>query len=111
MFIRCVFFSGRIKPGRDAEFDAIVEERLMPLWAQFPGVTELRVLRQIETDGETALPLVLQMAFRTRDAMTTALASSARAQAKLVLEELLALVDGEVVHSVFVADELPTAAD
>lgn len=111
MFVRCAFFNGRIKPGSEEAFDSIVEQRLMPLWAQFPGVEEVRVLRQLESDSETQmLPLVLFMGFRTREAITTALASDVRTQSRTVSEELLEHFEGEVVHSVFIADELPVAA-
>lgn len=111
MFVRCAFFNGRIKPGSEETFDAIVEDRLMPLWAQLPGVEEVRVLRQLESDSEDAqLPLVLFMGFQTREAINTALASNVRAQSSAVVKELLEHFEGVVVHSVFIADELPVTA-
>jgi hypothetical protein len=108
MFVRCAFFKGRIKPGSEDAFDSIVEERLMPLWARFPGVDEVRVLRQIETDSETQpLPLVVLMSFQSRAAIDTALSSPVRGQSRAASQELLAHFEGEVFHTVFIADELP----
>ena len=37
MFKRLAFFEGRIASGREAEFDAYIKERLVPLWTRFPG--------------------------------------------------------------------------
>ena len=109
MFVRCALFKGRIKPGQEDAFHTIVEERLMPLWAAFPGAEEVRVLREVDTDSEsTPLPLVIAMRFATRQAIETALASSVRAESREVSKGLIALFEGEVVHTVFAVDDLAT---
>lgn len=110
MFVRCAFFKGRIKPEQEDAFHTLIEERLMPLWAAFPGAEQVRVLRSLESDSESMpLPLVVVMHFATRQAMDTALASDARARARAASEALLELFEGEVVHTVFAADELAVA--
>lgn len=107
MFVRCAFFKGRVKPGLEADFDAYIETRLKPLWARFPGVLEVRVLREVETDSDSIpLPLVLAMRFASREAIEAALASPARAESREVSKGLIQMFEGEVVHTVFAADEL-----
>jgi len=99
-----------VKPGREAEFDAIVENRLKPLWARFPGAEEVRVLREVESDSpDTHLEMVLAMRFKDQAAIERALASEVRAQSREVSQELFALFEGDVFHTVFAADELAVA--
>jgi antibiotic biosynthesis monooxygenase (ABM) superfamily enzyme len=110
MFVRCAFFKGRVAPGQEDAFHSYVEERMMPLWAAFPGALEVRVLREVETDSEgTRLPLVMAMRFPTRQAIDAALASDIRAQSREAGKGLLAMFEGEVVHTVFAMDELVAA--
>ena len=79
MFIRCAFFRGRAKPGREAEFAAYVRERLVPLWTRFPGAEEVRILRQEESDvADPHLEMVLQVRYPSKEAIETALASDVR---------------------------------
>lgn len=56
MIIRCAFFRGHIKSGREAAFALLLKERLIPLCRQFPGAEEVRVLhhaRTAETGGKS----------------------------------------------------------
>jgi len=50
MFIRCAFFEVKVKLGCEEAFAAFVKDRLVPLWTQFPGAEEVRVLRQQDSD-------------------------------------------------------------
>jgi hypothetical protein len=47
MFKRLAFFEGAIRPGREAAFDAYVNERLVPLWTRFPKALRVEVLREV----------------------------------------------------------------
>jgi hypothetical protein len=43
MLIRCAFFEGHVREGKEAAFEQFIEQRLMPLWRRFPGATDVRV--------------------------------------------------------------------
>jgi hypothetical protein len=110
MFIRCAFFRGRAKPGQETAFTDYVREKLVPLWTQFPGAEEVRVLRQIESDtAEPHLEMVLAIRYPSRQAIETALASDVRYESREVTKGLLELFDGDIFHTVFSADEFPLA--
>ncbi len=51
MIIRYALFEGHIHAGRENEFRAFVKERLVPLWTQFPGAEEVRVLDGTDRDA------------------------------------------------------------
>lgn len=111
MYIRCAFFRGRAKPGREAEFTSYVREKLVPLWTRFPGAEEVRVLRQEEADvAEPHFEMVLQVHYPSREAIEAALASDVRHQSREVTKGLLEMYEGDIFHSVFRTDDyaLPT---
>lgn len=111
MFIRCAFFRGRAKPGREAEFTSYVRDKLVPLWTRFPGIEEVRVLRQEEADvSDPHFEMVLQVRYPSREAIETALASDVRYESREVTKGLLELYEGDIFHTVFRADDyaLPT---
>jgi hypothetical protein len=108
MLIRCAFFEGRVKPGFEQQFSKFVADRLVPLWNNFPGAREVRVLRQI--DADTPVPhyaMVLQIQYPDQTAMDLALASEVRAQSRAETAELVKMYDGRIFHTVF---EVPHAA-
>ncbi|MGW1423452.1 hypothetical protein ACWAT4_25425 [Bradyrhizobium manausense] len=111
MYIRCAFFSGRIKPGRETEFTAYVREKLVPLWTRFPGAEEVRVLRQEESDSDAQrYEMVLAIRYPSREAIEEALASPVRFESREVTKGLTEMFDGSIFHTVFKADDfaLPT---
>lgn len=111
MFIRCAFFKGRAKPGCEQAFTDYVRDRLVPLWTQFPGAQEVRVLRQIESDvADPHFEMVLAIRYPSREAIDRALASDVRAASREVTQGLLALYEGSIFHTVFSADEYPLGA-
>lgn len=102
MYIRCAFFEGKIKSGCDVAFDRFVTERLVPLWTQFPGAEEVRVLRQQESDtAEPHYAMVLAIKYPSRAAIEKAMASDVRAQSRLETEELVKMFEGRIFHTVF----------
>lgn len=106
MYIRCAFFRGRAKPGREAEFTAYVAEKLVPLWTRFPGAEEVRILRQEEADvAEPHFEMVLQVRYPSKAAIDEALASDVRTQSREVTKNLLEMYEGDIFHTVFRADE------
>ena len=106
MIIRYALFEGQIHDGREAEFRAFVKERLVPLWTQFPGAEEVRVLDGMDRD-ESAPVFAMALAIRYPDmaAVEKALQSDVRFQSREVTGELLKLFSGKVHHHLFSANQ------
>jgi hypothetical protein len=102
MFIRCAFFEGRVKPGCDDDFAQFVKQRLVPLWTQFLGAKEVRVLRQRESDTESPhYAMVLAISYPSRAAIEEAMKSDVRAQSRAETAELVKMFEGRIFHTVF----------
>jgi hypothetical protein len=111
MFKRLAFFEGMIARGREAEFDAYINERLVPVWTQFPGATRVEILREVEAeDGSHRYPLVLQTTYPKRDAIEKALASKVRFESREMTKGLLAMFEGRVFHVVYELGDHAAAA-
>jgi hypothetical protein len=111
MYKRLAFFEGTISHGREAEFDAYIRERLVPLWTQFPGATRVEVLREVEAeDGSHRYPLVLQTTYPDRGAIENALASKVRYESREATKGLLAMFEGRIFHVVYKLDDYATSA-
>jgi antibiotic biosynthesis monooxygenase (ABM) superfamily enzyme len=106
MIIRYALFEGEIHPGREAEFRAFVKDRLVPLWTQFPGAEEVRVLNGTDRDeGAPHYAMALAIRYPDMEACGRALASPVRAQSREVTGEMLKLFTGKVHHHVFEAND------
>lgn len=106
MFIRCAFFQGQVRPGFEAAFSDYVSHHLVPLWTQFPGAQEIRVLRQVESDvSHPHFGMVLAIQYPSQEAIALALASEVRAMSREATKGLLEMFDGTVFHTVFSADQ------
>ncbi len=104
MFIRCAFFEGKVKPGCEDAFATFVRERLVPLWTRFPGATEVRVLRQQESDTDQPhYAMVLAIKYPDQAAIDEALKSDVRARSREETAELVQMFDGRIFHTVFEA--------
>lgn len=111
MFVRCAFFHGHVKPGRQAEFDDHIAAELHALWTRFPNVQEVRLLREVESDRpDMHLELVIAMRFESHEAIAEALASDTRHASRDASQALFDMFDGHVFHTVFAADQLPIPA-
>ena len=102
MITRFALFEGRVRDGRTDEFRTAVKERLVPLWTQFTGNTDVRVMFSEERDeGAPEFPLILAISYPDRAAMEAALASPFRAQSRDVTAEIVAAhFDGRIHHHV-----------
>lgn len=106
MIIRYALFEGEIQPGREAEFRAFVEDRLVPLWIRFPGAQEVRVQFGLERDdGAPHYAMVLAIRYRDMAAVERALSSDVRFQSRAVTQDLLKMFSGRVHHHVFETHE------
>ncbi|HYV87917.1 MAG TPA: hypothetical protein VFA91_05020 [Candidatus Polarisedimenticolia bacterium] len=106
MYIRCAFFEGRVKPGHEAAFTDFVRDRLVPLWRQFPGAQEVRVLRQQQADvSEPYYEMVLCIAYPSLHAIDKALTSDVRARSRAETTELVKMFEGRIFHTVFKSEQ------
>ena len=111
MFIRCAFFKGKILQGEEQKFHTHWRNNLVPLWSAFPNLTELSVMREVESDDvNNAFPLVMSMKFKTRDNIKEALASPVRWESKETSKKLFEMFDGGVIHTVFDASQFAPAS-
>ncbi|WP_299773702.1 hypothetical protein [uncultured Tateyamaria sp.] len=102
MITRFALFEGSVKPGQTDAFRAAVLERLVPLWKQFPGNTDVRVMFSDDRDeGAPEFPLILAITYPDAAAMGDALDSPFRAQSRDVTGEIVAEhFDGRIHHHV-----------
>ena len=107
MITRFAFFEGTVKAGKTDAFRAAVKDRLVPLWTQFPGNTDVRVMFGEERDaGAPEFPLVLGITYPDRATMEAALTSDARNRSKEVTGDVVAeFFDGRIHHHVTEAAE------
>ena len=105
MITRYALFEGSIREGRASVFREAVLERLVPLWRQFAGASEVRVMFGEERDeGAPGFPLILAISYPDRAALERALASPVRAQSREVTAEIVAdCFDGRIHHHVTTA--------
>ncbi|MBZ9672656.1 hypothetical protein FJ970_30045 [Mesorhizobium sp. B2-1-8] len=110
MIIRYALFEGEIHAGRESEFRHFVRERLVPLWTQFPGAEEVRVLDgTARDDGAPGYAMALAIRYPDMDTCNKALQSSVRFQSRDLTSELLKMFTGRVHHHVFEANEYAIA--
>ncbi|MBR7654157.1 hypothetical protein [Brucella oryzae] len=102
MIVRQAFFEGAIHAGRENAFKAYVADILMPMWLDFPGIREVRVLYAVERDeGAPAYPMVLWTKYDSRETLAEALASPVRYASREATKGLLEMFDGHIHHHVF----------
>ncbi len=102
MLTRCAFFEGHVRAGKEADFDQFIEQRLLPLWRQFPGASDVRVLRRVDSDPQAPhVHMMLEFDYPSQEALDTTVASPERAKAKAETQTLLAMFEGRLFHIVF----------
>lgn len=105
MLTRCAFFEGHVREGKEAAFEQFVEKRLLPLWRQFPGSTDVRVLHRVDADPQAPhVHMMLEFDYPTQDDLDATVASPERAKAKAETAELLTMFDGRLFHIVYERD-------
>jgi len=110
MIARFALFEGTVKEGQTEAFRAAVTERLIPLWRQFPGTLDVRVMFSDDRDeGAPEFPLILAITYPDTAAMEAALEAPARFQSKEVTGEVVAqYFDGRIHHHVTQLNEFKT---
>ena len=101
MITRFALFEGNVAPENVEAFREAVRARLVPLWTQFPGNTDVRVMFGEERDeGAPEFPLILAI-FGPPATMEAALDSPFRAQSREVTGDIVArYFDGRIHHHV-----------
>jgi len=107
MITRFALFEGSVRVGQEQAFRTAVLERLVPLWRQFPGNTDVRVMFGEDRDeGASEFPLILAISYPDEAVMTAALDSPARFQSKEVTGEIVdQYFDGRIHHHVTLRHE------
>lgn len=102
MITRFALFQGHVKTADVTAFRTAVLERLVPLWKQFPGNSDVRVMFSDDRDpGAPEFPLILAISYPDIAAMEAALDSPFRFQSKEVTGEIVDMFfDGEIHHHV-----------
>ena len=99
MITRTAIFEGHFTGDNEVRFFAGIEERLAPLWRQFPHALAVRWFRMDSADTD-ARPIVMiqQIDYPSHEALAQAIASPIRDQARAVTLELMTLLDGSFYH-------------
>jgi hypothetical protein len=107
MITRFALFEGRIKEGKTTAFRDAVTTRLVPLWTQFPGNSDVRVMFGEDRDpGAPEFPLILAISYPSMAVMAAALTSDVRSRSRDVTGEIVAeYFDGRIHHHVTDATE------
>lgn len=102
MITRFALFEGTVKSGQVEAFRAAVKERLVPLWTQFPGNLDVRVMFSDDRDeGAPEFPLILAITYPDTAVMEAALEAPARFKSKEVTGEIVAeYFEGRIHHHV-----------
>ena len=102
MITRFALFEGSVHEGQTEAFRQAVLDRLVPLWTQFPGNTDVRVMFGEDRDeGAPEFPLILAISYPNEATMTAALDSPARYESKAVTGEIVeAYFKGRIHHHV-----------
>jgi hypothetical protein len=102
MITRFALFEGSVKAGQTDAFREAVLSRLVPLWKQFPGNSDVRVMFGEDRDeGAPEFPLILAITYPDVATMEGALDSPARNQSRDVTGEIVAACfDGRIHHHV-----------
>lgn len=88
MLTRCAAFVGVVAPGLEADMRTYVEEVLAPLWRQFDGASDVRVMFSVQDDPNgPSVPVVLAIDYPDEAAMERALDSPARYESRDLLPE------------------------
>lgn len=110
MITRYALFQGSVKEGQTDAFRAFTLDNLVPLWKQFTGAKEVRVMFSEERDeGAPEFPLILAISYPDMAAMESALESPARFKSKEVTGQMVEkYFDGIIHHHVTLANHFDT---
>lgn len=99
MITRTAIFEGRIKEGCEDRFFKELEDRLVPLWKEFPHAENVRYYRIVESDTDARLiAMIQQIDYPSMAALEEAVQSPVRDKARAVTMELMEMFEGRFYH-------------
>ena len=99
MITRYALFQGTVKPENIEAFRKFALDKLVPLWKQFTGASEVRVMFSEERDeGAPEFPLILAISYPDIETMNLALQSPARAKSKEATQEMVSQYFTGTIH-------------
>jgi len=102
MITRSAIFEGEILQGKEEEFYAAVEERLLPAWKGMLHAINVRLYRPTAQDPDTRpIFLVQEIDYPSREALAEALQAPQREIAKAALESVQPMYRGRHYHYVY----------
>ena len=109
MITRYAFFEGTIREGETEAFRQHVNDKLIPLWTQFPGNTEVRVMFGEDRDeGAPEYPMILAIVYPDIETMEKALEADVRYESKVATGVMVELYfTGTIHHHVMKTSEFP----
>lgn len=102
MITRFALFEGSVKADQIDAFRSAVKDRLVPLWRQFPGNLDVRIMFSDDRDeGAPEFPLILAITYPDSETMEAALEAPARFRSKEVTGDIVAeFFTGRIHHHV-----------
>ena len=109
MITRYTMFEGTIHEGEIDAFRQAVNDQLVPLWTQFTGNTDVRVMfGETQDEGAPEYPLILAITYPDQEAMEQALNSDARSESKVATGHVVErYFTGTINHHVMKTCEFP----
>lgn len=109
MITRYAIFEGTINDGETEAFRQAVNDNLVPLWTQFTGNTDVRVMFGEDRDeGAPEYPLIMGITYPDIETMEQALVCDARQASKEATGKIIELYfTGKIHHHVTKASEYP----
>lgn len=102
MYTRSAIFEGTIHTGREEEFFAIVEDKLLPVWKRMPNAQAVRVMRMLNVDPDSpSIAMVQEIDYPTLTAVEEALASPVRLEGRVITDKMMEMFDGRFYHVVY----------
>ena len=102
MYTRSAIFEGSILPGKEAEFEQAVTERLLPAWRQMLHAQDVRLYWPERQDDDTPqIFLVQEIDYPSLEAIDEALSSSRRETAAEAHKSVMHLYEGRHYHFVY----------
>lgn len=106
MITRTAIFEGHIKEGCEERFFKELEERLVPLWHEFPHASNVRYYRINKSDPDARpIAMIQQIDYPSMEALEEAVTSPVRDKARAVTMELMEMFEGRFYHLVSGQDE------
>ncbi len=101
MIVRSAVLEGRVVPGREAAFDAVMSGDVLAAIRRYPGIVDVRLRRPVDQeDGAPPVCMIFDLYFRSLHDMKSALASPTRQEVRSFIAAAMKDFEGKVYHLV-----------